>query len=206
MLTQTQVPEPAPMQLPPAELPCTQIVERTPPPLRGRPPAAGRGLDDQRHRPPVGLRPQDRAPLPRHRLPQPSCWSPPATDDPTASWNRSRAYLNARFTKAEGQVSGTCLFLEIRERGYRRSRQVVRKHLAALRAGTAEPVRADIPSPRKIISWIMRPRDPLTESQEKRLLQVRLACPDITRACDLARAFADLMRHQHGHLLPQWIR
>ncbi|MEV8293119.1 hypothetical protein ACFVLG_19300 [Streptomyces rochei] len=53
-----------------------------------------------------------------------------------------KAYFNARFTEAQGQVSGTRLFLEIQARGYRGSRQVVRKHLAALSAGTAEPVRA----------------------------------------------------------------
>ncbi|MCX4821497.1 hypothetical protein OG883_16650 [Streptomyces sp. NBC_01142] len=35
-----------------------------------------------------------------------------------------------------------------------RSRQVVRKRLAALRAGIAEPVRADIPSPRKITFFL----------------------------------------------------
>ncbi|MGW5612057.1 hypothetical protein ACWEWI_39760 [Streptomyces sp. NPDC003753] len=35
---------------------------------------------------------------------------------------------------------------------------------------------------------------------------LRFACPDITRACDLARAFADLVRHQRGYLLPEWIR
>ncbi|WP_373309967.1 MULTISPECIES: transposase [Streptomyces] len=63
-----------------------------------------------------------------------------------------------------------------------------------------------MPSPRKITSWIMRPRNTLTESQDQRLLQVRLACPDITRACDLARAFADLVRHQRGYLLLEWIR
>lgn len=57
--------------------------------------------------------------------------------------------------------------MEVRARGYRGSRQVVREHLAALRAGTAEPVRADIPSPREITSWIMRPRETLTESQEE---------------------------------------
>jgi transposase len=44
----------------------------------------------------------------------------------------------------------------------------------------------------------------LTESQDERLLQVRLACPDITRACDLA--FADMVRHQLGRLLLEWIR
>ncbi|MFI1176819.1 hypothetical protein [Streptomyces melanogenes] len=47
------------------------------------------------------------------------------------------------------------------------------RHLAALRAGTADPIRADIPSPRKITSWIMRPRESLTGSQNKRLLEVR---------------------------------
>ncbi|TQE31425.1 transposase [Streptomyces ipomoeae] len=57
-----------------------------------------------------------------------------------------------------------------------------------------------------ITSWIMRPRDTLTESQDQRLLQVRLACPGITRVCDLARAFADLVRHRRGYLLLEWIR
>ncbi|MFI6937430.1 hypothetical protein [Streptomyces sp. NPDC050287] len=66
-----------------------------------------------------------------------------------------KAYLNARFTETQGQVSGTRLFLGIHERGYRGSRQVVREHLAALRAGTAEPVGADIPSPRKITKRAM---------------------------------------------------
>ncbi|MFF3137674.1 transposase family protein [Streptomyces mirabilis] len=35
---------------------------------------------------------------------------------------------------------------------------------------------------------------------------LRLACPDITRACDLARVFHDLVRHRRGHLLLEWIR
>ncbi|MFF4428070.1 ISL3 family transposase [Streptomyces sp. NPDC001513] len=73
-----------------------------------------------------------------------------------------KPYLNTRFTESLGQASGNRLFLEIRERAYRGSRQVVRKHLAAL--------------------------------------------PDIARACDLARAFAELLRHRRGFLLPEWIR
>ncbi|MFF8430539.1 transposase [Streptomyces sp. NPDC016566] len=52
----------------------------------------------------------------------------------------------------------------------------------------------------------MRRRETLTKSQNERLPQVRLACPDITRSCDLARAFADLVRHRRGHLLLEWIR
>lgn len=61
-----------------------------------------------------------------------------------------KPYLNTRLTESQGQVSGSRLFLEIQERGYRGSRQVVRKRLAALRVGNAEPVRADIHSPRRI--------------------------------------------------------
>lgn len=52
----------------------------------------------------------------------------------------------------------------------------------------------------------MRPRETLTHRQEQRQLEVRLACPDITRACDLTGALADLVRHQRGHLLMEWIR
>lgn len=64
-----------------------------------------------------------------------------------------------------------------RDRGRKRALQM---HLGALRSGTAEPFRADIPSPRKITSRIMRPRETLAHSQEQRQLEVRLACPDIT--------------------------
>ncbi|MES9510985.1 hypothetical protein ABWJ92_32030 [Streptomyces sp. NPDC000609] len=53
-----------------------------------------------------------------------------------------KAYLNVRFTETQGQVSGTRLSLESHERGYRGSRRVVREHLAALRAGTDDSVRA----------------------------------------------------------------
>ncbi|MGW7364354.1 ISL3 family transposase [Streptomyces sp. NPDC054841] len=115
-----------------------------------------------------------------------------------------KAYLTARFTA--GCTSGTTLFNEIRERGYRGSVLPVRRYLAGLRTGTAPPARADIPSPRKITSWIMQPRDRLTAKEEEKLPAVRLSCPDITRACDLARTFHDLVSHLHGELLQDWIR
>lgn len=38
------------------------------------------------------------------------------------------------------------------------------------------------------------------------MLRLRLACPDITRARDLAWAFLEMARHQRGALLPEWIR
>lgn len=198
--TVTEVTEPPRMLLPPAELPRTQIIERT----RHRYEDIHRLLEKRWTISAIARRLNlDRKTVRRFRDTD--------LDELLASARDRRpggvkAYLNARFTEAQGQASGTRLFLEIQARGYRGSRQVVRKHLAALRAGTAEPVRADIPGPRKITSWIMRPRETLTESQDERLLHVRLACPDITRACDLARAFADLVRHQRGCLLLEWIR
>ncbi|MEU7965559.1 ISL3 family transposase [Streptomyces sp. NPDC049097] len=202
--TVTEVPEPPPMLLPPAELPRTQIIERT----RHRYEDIHRLLEKRWTISASARRLNlDRKTVRRFRDTD--------LDELLASARERRlngalepfkAYLNPRYTEAQGQVSGTRLFLEIQARGYRGSRQVVRKHLAALRAGTAEPARADIPSPRKITSWIMRPRETLTQSQDERLLQVRLACSDITRACDLARVFADPVRYRRGYLLLEWIR
>ncbi|WP_187412884.1 hypothetical protein [Streptomyces sp. WAC01526] len=40
----------------------------------------------------------------------------------------------------------------------------------------------------------------------RRPLDVRIACPDIASACDLARAFAELLRHGPGFVLTHWIR
>ncbi|MFD3454788.1 hypothetical protein ACFWVC_21750 [Streptomyces sp. NPDC058691] len=40
----------------------------------------------------------------------------------------------------------------------------------------------------------------------EKLDQVRLACPDIARACDLARVFTDMVRNRRGRLLPDWVR
>ncbi|MDN3028361.1 hypothetical protein [Streptomyces sp. S.PB5] len=189
----TKVPEPPPMLLPPPELPRTQIIERT----RHRSEDIHRLLEKRWTISAVARRLNlDRKTVRRFRDTDLDELLASARDRrPVGVLEPVKAYLNARFTEAQGQASGTRLFLGIQAAGYRDSRQVARKHLAALRAGTAEPVRADIPSPRKITSWIMRPRETPTESQDERLLQVRLACPGTTRACDVAQAFADLVRH-----------
>ncbi|WP_408909033.1 transposase [Streptomyces sp. CNQ431] len=125
---------------------------------------------------------------------------------PTGVLAPFKAYATARFTDTGGSITAPQALTEIRAQGYRGSVQAIRKHFAALRDGTAEPVRADIPSPRKITSWIMCRREDLSTKDDERLLQVRLACPDITRACDLARTFHDLVTYRRGHLLMDWIR
>ncbi|MFC9602423.1 ISL3 family transposase [Streptomyces niveus] len=125
---------------------------------------------------------------------------------PTGVLAPFKAYATARFTNTGGSVTAPQVLAEIRAQGYRGSVQAIRKHFAALRDGTAEPVRADIPSPRKITSWIMCRREDIRPKDDERLLQVQLACPDITRACDLARTFHDLITHRRGQLLKDWIR
>ncbi|WP_442806158.1 transposase [Streptomyces sp. NBC_01257] len=52
----------------------------------------------------------------------------------------------------------------------------------------------------------MRPRATLTDQQQEKLLEVGIACPDVTRACDLARAFTDLVRNRRGTFVLEWIR
>ncbi|MFF9645285.1 ISL3 family transposase [Kitasatospora aureofaciens] len=114
-----------------------------------------------------------------------------------------KPYLNSRFTA--GCTSGTRLFHEIRERGYTGSVQAARCHLAKLRQGTAEPVRADIPSPRRITSWIMRPRETLT-ARRSTSCSTTGSPADIDRAFALAQCFRDLMVNRRGSMLPEWIR
>jgi hypothetical protein len=113
-------------------------------------------------------------------------------------------YLTERF--AEGLNSPTDLFREIQQRGYQGSDLPVRRYVAGLRTGTVEPARGAIPSPRKITTWIMLPRGALRPREEEQLLKVRLACPHIARACDLARTFHDLLQHWRGHQLLTWVR
>ncbi len=113
-------------------------------------------------------------------------------------------YLTERFT--EGVTSPTDLFREISKRGYQGSDLPVRRYVAGLRTGTVEPARGAVPSRRKITTWIMLPRGALKPREEEQLLKVRLACPDIARACDLARTFHDLLQHRRGHQLLTWVR
>ncbi|MFJ9459975.1 transposase [Kitasatospora sp. NPDC101447] len=51
----------------------------------------------------------------------------------------------------------------------------------------------------------MRPREKLSDQEVEKLLDVRIACPDIARAYDLARCFRDLLVNRRGGML-EWIR
>lgn len=133
----TEVPEVAPTLLPPAELPRTQIIEAT----RHRYEDIHRLLEKRWTISAIARRLNlDRKTVRRFRDTDLDELPASARERrPNGVLEPFKAYLNARFTEAPGQVSGTRLFLEIHARAYRGSCQVVRKHLAALRAGTAEP-------------------------------------------------------------------
>ncbi|MFD7451828.1 transposase [Kitasatospora sp. NPDC059827] len=52
----------------------------------------------------------------------------------------------------------------------------------------------------------MRPTGTLADDEQDKLLDVRIACPDIAQVYDLARCFHDLMGNRLGALLHDWIR
>lgn len=120
----TEVPEPPPMLLPPAELPRTQIIERT----RHRYEDIHRLLEKRWTISAIARRLNlDRKTVRRFRDTDLDELLASARERrPNGVLEPFKAYLNARFTEAQGQVSGTRLFLEIQDRGSRGSRQVVR--------------------------------------------------------------------------------
>jgi transposase len=115
-----------------------------------------------------------------------------------------KPYLQQQY--AAGVTSGLTLFQGTRERGFRGGYSTLTAYLRTLQAGTAPPAPGEIPSPRRITAWIMRNRNGLSAEEIEQLDQVRLACPDIARTCDLARVFTGLVRDRRGHLLADWIR
>ncbi|MGW0731451.1 transposase [Streptomyces sp. NPDC002851] len=97
-------------------------------------------------------------------------------------------------------TSPTDLFRGIRERGYPGSDLPVRRYVAGLKTGTVEPARG---APQSTEDHHVDHAAP-QHSQAlggRQLLTARLACPDIARACDLARTFHDLLQHRRGHQL-----
>ncbi|MFE1879650.1 hypothetical protein [Streptomyces diastatochromogenes] len=115
-----------------------------------------------------------------------------------------KPYLQQQY--AAGVTSGRTLFQQIRGRGFRGGYSTLTAYLRNLEAGTAPSAPAEIPSPRWITAWIMRSRDRLSVREIEQLDDVRITCPDIERAGDLARAFPALIHNRRGQLRPAWIR
>ena len=109
-----------------------------------------------------------------------------------------KAFLQERFRAS--CHNGRQLHREIVERGYPGSHQAVRRYVATLRSGTADPEeRRDVPSPRQITGWIMHAEGTLTDDKRQRLRQALEACPDLAVARELADAFHLILRQRSGH-------
>lgn len=130
-------------------------------------------------------------------------WGPAARDRRNSPIDRYKPFLQAQF--AAGNTNAAELYQQIRERGFRGGYSPLTRYVLSLRKNTAVRAPADVPSPRTVTGWIMRPRDSLSNKEPAGLEQARLACPGITHACNLARAFTDVVRHRRGILLDEWI-
>jgi transposase len=87
-----------------------------------------------------------------------------------------RPYIQQRFT--DGCTNATQIYREIREHGFRGNHQAVRLYVRSLRGGTAATEASrPIPSPRKITSWIMRPRDTLSSDEQAQLDEAASPAP-----------------------------
>jgi hypothetical protein len=139
----------------------------------------------------------------------PACSGPHSSARPGKGAHRY-AGTTARTSGGDPGAGNTPACASAGACGRRGGHRGVRRHLAALRAGMAEPVRADVPRPAGstswITSWIMRPRATFSGGQDERLLRVRPARRDVIRARGFARPFADLVRHRRGQLVPEWFR
>ncbi|MFD8982661.1 transposase [Streptomyces sp. NPDC059564] len=105
-----------------------------------------------------------------------------------------------------GCTSSMQLYRELLALGYTGGYHVVNRYVMAIREGIAVPARSVTPSPRDITSWIMRPEGTLGPANVAQLEAVRVACPEIALASDLAREFTDMLRQRRGHLLQDWIQ
>ncbi|WP_336246786.1 ISL3 family transposase [Streptomyces cupreus] len=115
-----------------------------------------------------------------------------------------KPYLHQRW--AEGCTVARRLFEELRERGYHGGESVVKKYVQRLREAFPhdDPPRK-APSVRDVTSWITRRPDRLDDDQERQLKAILARCPELDRAAEHVRAFAELMNNRQGQDLDQWI-
>ncbi|WP_149038134.1 ISL3 family transposase [Kitasatospora sp. MBT63] len=197
-------PAPPDVEAPLQELPSTALVERT----RHRYTDVHRLLDEGRTVAAVAreLDLDWRTVNKYRKTPLDDLLASAASRRPNTELAAYKPYLHERFAQLGSQATGHRLHRELRERGFSGHVRTVQRYVARLTIGQAETPHPPMPHPSTIAAWVTRRRQALTDEQEAQLLRVRLACPDITRACDLTWAFTDITRNRRGTLLMEWIR
>jgi hypothetical protein len=99
------------------------------------------------------------------------------------------------------------LYQEIRQRGFTRSDQTVRRYVRPFRTiTTALPVPAAAPKTRHVAQWVMTDPANLDPDDQARLDAISQGSPAIQALIGHVRGFATMMRNLTGTRdLPQWI-
>jgi transposase len=118
-------------------------------------------------------------------------------------------YLQQRWN--EGCHNATCLFHEIRERGYRGSRQMVSNHVSSWRVSprsrsSSKKRKLDRIAPKHAAILTCRPAERLSEQQKALFDQVALNCPSIRPMRFLALDFREAITSKDGDAMLHWIR
>jgi transposase len=115
-----------------------------------------------------------------------------------------KPYLAQRVT--DGCRNAMQLFREIRAQGYSGSSSTVGLYVRLLKTSAVPPPPPrPVPRPRKVTRWILTDPGHLHADTALELKQIRAACPELQATVEHVRTFATMMRHLHGHHLPDWI-
>ncbi|MBY8846647.1 hypothetical protein [Streptomyces sp. SP2-10] len=149
------------------------------------------------------------------------CTRPITVSCPNAPWGQKLVLNSARDRRPEqldvfkpflrqqyaaGITNGRTLFQQIRERGFRGGYSTLTPYRRTLKAGTTPAAPAEIPSPRRVTSWIMRPCGRLSTQEVEHLDQAQPGVPRHRAGLRPRPGFYDLVRNRRGQLLPAWIR
>lgn len=118
-------------------------------------------------------------------------------------------YLLQRWN--EGCHNATCLFHEIRARGYRGSRQMVSNHVSSWRVSprsqsSSKKRKLDRIAPKQAAILACRPAERLSEQQRALFDQVARSCPSIRSMRFLALDFREAITNKDSDAMLHWIR
>jgi hypothetical protein len=100
-----------------------------------------------------------------------------------------------------GGVPVTRILTEIREHGYTGSANLLVRYI---NQGRADPKRT-LPSPRRLVSWIMSRSADLLDHQQRHLNELISSCPEMATLAARVREFAAILTQRRGQDLDAWM-
>jgi len=115
-----------------------------------------------------------------------------------------KPYLHERFNA--GATDASELTREITELGYRGSDKTVRRYLQPFRASLTAPPPVPVPpTVRRVVGWLTRRPDDLSEDDTLVLKQILARSPELEATYTHVRQFAEIMTGLQGERLPEWL-